>query len=128
MARADDAEPSAGGLASERTIAPTEELVVTASPPITAPPMRAAARQARLRTLAVEDPSSGRIVARVADASATDCRAALAAAHDAFPTWAATPARQRARVLRRAAEILVDDVDDLATIMSAETGKPLAES
>jgi succinate-semialdehyde dehydrogenase/glutarate-semialdehyde dehydrogenase len=80
------------------------------------------------RTLTVEDPASGRTIARVADATAADCRAALEAAGRAQPGWAQAAPRERARVLRRAADRLLDDLERLALVMTLETGKPLPEA
>src|SRR5204863_7188720 len=57
-----------------------------------------------------------------------ETRRAIEAAAQAFPAWAAHTARERAAVLRRWYELLMANVDDLAVIMTAEQGKPLAES
>jgi succinate-semialdehyde dehydrogenase/glutarate-semialdehyde dehydrogenase len=78
--------------------------------------------------LAVEDPSTGVTLCTVADAGSADALDALAAAHAAHAGWAATPARERARVLRRAADQLLGRTDDLAMLITLEMGKPLAES
>ena len=59
---------------------------------------------------------------------ATETRAAIAAAAAAFPAWAARTARERAGILRRWYELMLANQDDLARIMTAEQGKPLAES
>jgi len=80
------------------------------------------------RTLGVEDPSSGRIVAEVADATQTDCLAALEAAVGAQTSWAARPPRERSRILRRAADALREQIERMARILTTEMGKPLAES
>jgi succinate-semialdehyde dehydrogenase / glutarate-semialdehyde dehydrogenase len=80
------------------------------------------------RTLAVEDPATGRTIARVADASESDCMAALEAAVAAQASWAGSAPRDRARILRRAADALREQVDQLAALLTAEMGKPLAES
>ncbi|HTI32890.1 MAG TPA: aldehyde dehydrogenase family protein [Miltoncostaea sp.] len=82
------------------------------------------------RTLDVEDPATGRPIARVADASPADCLAALDAAQAAGAAWAATPPRERARVLRRAADALRHgpEAEAAAQGITAEMGKPLAES
>jgi succinate-semialdehyde dehydrogenase/glutarate-semialdehyde dehydrogenase len=79
-------------------------------------------------TLAVEDPASGEPLANVADASPEDALAALAAAADAQAAWAATAPRERGEILRRAHELLLARVDELALVMTLEMGKPLAES
>jgi succinate-semialdehyde dehydrogenase/glutarate-semialdehyde dehydrogenase len=79
-------------------------------------------------TLPVDDPSTGEVIAEVADGSVADGKAALdsAVAHQA--EWAATPPRERGEILRRAFELITARVDDLATVMTLEMGKPLAES
>ena len=80
------------------------------------------------RTLAVEDPSTGEAICAVADADEADALDALAATHAARGAWAATPARERARVLRRAADELARRSETLAMLITLEMGKPLAES
>jgi len=79
-------------------------------------------------TLPVEDPSTGEVLAEVADASPGDAMAALDAASEAGPAWAAFAPRERGEILRRAFEAIVSRVDDLALLMTLEMGKPLAES
>ncbi len=78
--------------------------------------------------LDVEDPSTGEVIASVADASADDGRAALDAAVAAQTDWAATPPRDRGEVLRRAFELITERIDDLALLMTLEMGKTVAES
>ncbi|HEX8084106.1 MAG TPA: NAD-dependent succinate-semialdehyde dehydrogenase [Solirubrobacteraceae bacterium] len=79
-------------------------------------------------TLGVEDPATGEVIAEVADAQVDDAVAALDAAADAQPSWADTPTRERGEILRRAYELIVERADDLATLMTLEMGKPVAES
>jgi succinate-semialdehyde dehydrogenase / glutarate-semialdehyde dehydrogenase len=79
-------------------------------------------------TLEVEDPSTGGVLAEVADASPADAMAALDAAVEAAPAWAAYAPRERGEILRRAFETVVARADDLALLMTLEMGKPLAES
>jgi succinate-semialdehyde dehydrogenase/glutarate-semialdehyde dehydrogenase len=79
-------------------------------------------------TLAIEDPSTGKALCEVADASPDDARAALDAAVAAAPEWAAHPPRERGEILRRTFETLVARADELALLMTLEMGKPLAES
>ena len=76
----------------------------------------------------VEDPSTGEVIAQVADATVEDGRAALDAAVDAQPAWASTPPRDRGEILRRAFELLTQRADDLALLMTLEMGKALPES
>lgn len=79
-------------------------------------------------TLTVEDPATGRTIKTVADAGAEDGRAALDAAVDAAAAWAATPARTRGEILRRAFDLLQERREDVALLMTLEMGKPLAEA
>jgi len=79
-------------------------------------------------TLAVDDPATGTTLVEVASASADDGRAALDAAVAAQPGFAAMPPRERGEILRRAYELIMSRVDDLALLMTLEMGKPLAES
>ncbi|MET0641770.1 MAG: NAD-dependent succinate-semialdehyde dehydrogenase [Jiangellaceae bacterium] len=79
-------------------------------------------------TLEVRDPSTAEVICEVADASPDDGAAALAAAADAQPDWAARPPRERGEILRRAFHALLDQQDDLALLMTLEMGKPVAES
>ncbi|HEY1733915.1 MAG TPA: NAD-dependent succinate-semialdehyde dehydrogenase, partial [Acidimicrobiales bacterium] len=83
---------------------------------------------ARGRTVAVEDPSTGRTLTEVADGDSTDGLAALAAASEAQASWASTPARERGEILRRSFEALMDNVADLGLLMTLEMGKPIAEA
>ncbi len=80
------------------------------------------------KTLGVEDPSTGMTLAEVADATPEDALAALTAAADAQAAWAATAPRERGEILRRAYELLLARVDELALVMTLEMGKALAES
>jgi succinate-semialdehyde dehydrogenase/glutarate-semialdehyde dehydrogenase len=79
-------------------------------------------------TLAVEDPSSGSTLTRVADASVADGKAALDAAVAAQAEWAATAPRDRGEILRAAFERITERAEDFATLMTLEMGKTLAES
>jgi succinate-semialdehyde dehydrogenase/glutarate-semialdehyde dehydrogenase len=76
----------------------------------------------------VLNPATGEVVGSVVDASPEDVRAAIGAAADALPAWRATPAVERGRILRRAAELMRERKDDLALLMTTEQGKPLAEA
>ena len=76
----------------------------------------------------VFNPSTGRVLARVPLATADDVDRAVRAASAALPAWAETPAVERARVLFRFRERLVEAADDLARIVTREHGKTLAES
>src|SRR5439155_8838083 len=78
--------------------------------------------------LDVEDPATGAVVAQVADGQVQDALAALAAADAARDAFAASTPRERGDVLRRAYELIMARIDDLALLMTIEMGKPLAES
>ena len=80
------------------------------------------------RTIAVQDPSTGAVLAEVADATPEDGIAALDAAVAAQDAWAATAPRKRSDVLRRTFDLVHEHADDLAALMTLEMGKPLAES
>ena len=79
-------------------------------------------------TFGVEDPATGRVLTRIADATPADGLMALDAAVEAGPTWAATAPRARGELLRRAFDLLQDRADDFALLMTLEMGKPLAEA
>src|ERR1700678_4086607 len=79
-------------------------------------------------TLPVEDPATTDVLVEVADAQASDALAALAAAADAQPEWAAYAPRERGEILRRAYEAIVERTDELALLMTLEMGKSVAES
>jgi succinate-semialdehyde dehydrogenase/glutarate-semialdehyde dehydrogenase len=80
------------------------------------------------RTFPVEDPSTGEVIASVADASPDDGNAALESAVDSQADWAATPPRDRGEILRGAFELITERAADLALLMTLEMGKPLSES
>ena len=79
-------------------------------------------------TFSVFDPANGEFVADVADCGAEEATAAVVAADKAFPAWAATPAPERSKLLRKWQELLVSNADELAALLTAEMGKPLAEA
>jgi succinate-semialdehyde dehydrogenase / glutarate-semialdehyde dehydrogenase len=79
-------------------------------------------------TLGVEDPSTGATLCEIADATPGDAVAALDAAVAAQAGWAATPANRRAEILWRAFETMNERADHLATLMTLEMGKAVAES
>ncbi|KAA8881942.1 NAD-dependent succinate-semialdehyde dehydrogenase [Nocardia colli] len=80
------------------------------------------------RTFPVFNPATGEVLIEVADASAADGARALDAAAGAQASWAATPSRERAEILRRAWELTIALRDEFALLMTLEMGKPLAES
>src|SRR3954454_14723171 len=76
----------------------------------------------------VEDPATEETIAEVANASAEDASAALAACADAQAEWQHTAPRDRGEILRGAYELITERADDLALLMTLEMGKSLAES
>ena len=76
----------------------------------------------------VLNPATREPIGAVPEMGAAETRRAIEAASQAFPAWAAHTARERAAVLRRWYELLMANLEDLATLMTAEQGKPLAES
>jgi len=79
------------------------------------------------RRLDVSDPATDAIFASVPDGTAADARAAVDAAHAAFPAWRAVPAKQRAQILKRWNDLVMAHQEDLGRLISREQGKPLAE-
>jgi succinate-semialdehyde dehydrogenase/glutarate-semialdehyde dehydrogenase len=79
-------------------------------------------------TIAVHNPADGTRLGTVPNAGADETRTAIEAAAAAFPDWRARTAKERAVVLRRWFELIVQHQDDLAVLMTLEQGKPLAES
>jgi succinate-semialdehyde dehydrogenase/glutarate-semialdehyde dehydrogenase len=79
-------------------------------------------------TLDVEDPATGRLIGVIPDCSAEETRQAIAAAEAAFGPWRARPAGERASILERWYLLVLENASDLAQIMTAEQGKPLAEA
>lgn len=77
---------------------------------------------------AVTDPAGGTLVARVAALGEDGADAAIAAATAAFPGWRDRLPQDRARILRRWAELMLAATEDLALIMTLEQGKPLSEA
>jgi succinate-semialdehyde dehydrogenase/glutarate-semialdehyde dehydrogenase len=79
-------------------------------------------------TLAVEDPATCQVIGHVPDLGASGAERAVESAAGIFPAWRALTGKERGAILHRWAEAMHRHVDDLATIMTAEQGKPLAEA
>lgn len=79
-------------------------------------------------TFSVMDPATGRQLAEVPRMGAAETRRAVAAAAGAWPAWRRLTAKERGAVLRRWADLMHAHADDLATLMTAEEGKPLHEA
>jgi succinate-semialdehyde dehydrogenase/glutarate-semialdehyde dehydrogenase len=80
------------------------------------------------KTIDVLDPSTGKVITAIADASIEDAMEAVKAAYDAGPAWAATAPRKRSEVLRRCFELMIERKDMLAELISLENGKALADA
>jgi succinate-semialdehyde dehydrogenase/glutarate-semialdehyde dehydrogenase len=76
----------------------------------------------------VLDPATGQVLTTVADGSVDDAIAAVDAAEAAAEAWAATSPRERAEILRRAWELMTEQADDLARLVTLENGKALADA
>ena len=79
-------------------------------------------------TTEIRNPADGEALGNVPNMGAAEARRAIDAAHAAMPAWAKKTAGERARVMRKWFDLMMANVDDLAIIMTAEQGKPLAES
>ena len=79
-------------------------------------------------TIVVTNKASGDRLGTVPSLGAEETGSAVAAAHAAFPAWAARTAKERCAVLRRWYELIVANADDIGTLMTAEQGKPLSEA
>jgi len=80
------------------------------------------------KTIAVKNPASGDVVGEVPALGVAETRRAIEAAHRAMPAWRALLAHERSAILRKLYQLMLDNTEDLARIMTAEQGKPLAES
>ena len=76
----------------------------------------------------VTNPATGEKIGTVPDMGAAETRRAIEAAHAAFPAWAAKTAKERGAILRRWNDLMLANSEDLAKLMTAEQGKPLAEA
>lgn len=79
-------------------------------------------------TFEVTDPATGEVLAKVSDATEDDVRAMVDAAATVQDSWAATPAVERAAIMRRAARIFEERIDELSRLLSREQGKPYAQA
>jgi succinate-semialdehyde dehydrogenase / glutarate-semialdehyde dehydrogenase len=80
------------------------------------------------QSIDVFNPATGDLVARVPNGGAAETRRAIDAAERAMRGWRKTLPKERAKVLRKLYDLMVENIDDLAVIMTAEQGKPLVES
>ena len=79
-------------------------------------------------TIAVVNPATGETLGSVPKMGAAETRRAIDAANAAWPAWRKKSAKERATILRRWNDLMLEHADDLALIMTAEQGKPLAEA
>ncbi|MDO9498596.1 NADP-dependent succinate-semialdehyde dehydrogenase [Falsiroseomonas sp.] len=80
------------------------------------------------KTIAVRNPANGEVIGEVPALGAAETRRAIEAAQAAFAGWRAMLAKDRAAILRKLNDLMLANADDLAAIMTAEQGKPLAEA
>jgi succinate-semialdehyde dehydrogenase/glutarate-semialdehyde dehydrogenase len=80
------------------------------------------------RTLNVENPATGEVIGTIPDCDESDTRAAIDAAAAAFPAWRSTTAGERSAILERWHALILENLAELARIMTMEQGKPLAEA
>ena len=78
--------------------------------------------------LTVRNPADGSVLGTVPKMGATETRRAIEAANAAWPAWRALTAGARAKILRRWFDLIVENQEDLAVLMTSEQGKPLAEA
>ncbi len=79
-------------------------------------------------TFPISDPANGSVICEVADLGVAETRRAIEAADKALPGWRGKTAGERAGLLRRWYELLLEHQEDLAVLMTTEQGKPLVES
>ena len=79
-------------------------------------------------TLTVRNPADGSVIGTVTKMGAEETREAIAAADAAWPAWRSKLAKERSAILRRWFDLMIENIDDLAVLMTSEQGKPLAES
>ncbi|MDH3593936.1 MAG: NADP-dependent succinate-semialdehyde dehydrogenase [Rhodospirillales bacterium] len=79
-------------------------------------------------TIEVTNPATGDVLGTIPKLGASETRRAIEAAERAWPAWRAITAKERATVLRRWFDLMIENQEDLAVLMTLEQGKPLAES
>ena len=80
------------------------------------------------KTFNVNDPSTGELIIELPDMGVSETKEAINAAHVAQKTWAAKTGKERSLILRKWYDLMMENKDDLAKILTAEMGKPLAEA
>src|SRR5690625_2220842 len=79
-------------------------------------------------TIQVNNPATGKLLGHVPNMGAAETKQATEGAEKAFKQWRHVPAKERAQIMRRWFDLITQNKEDLATIMTLEQGKPLAES
>ncbi|MAU21702.1 MAG: succinate-semialdehyde dehydrogenase (NADP(+)) [Martelella sp.] len=80
------------------------------------------------KTFDVVNPATGDVIATLPDCGKEEVEEAVAAAYEAQKAWAKKTGKERAQILRKLYDLMVENADDLAVILTAEMGKPLAEA
>src|SRR5690625_4436003 len=80
------------------------------------------------KTLEVKNPATGALIGTVPNMGAEETRRAIDVAQKAFQKWRRVPAKERAQILRRWFDLMMQHQEDLARLMTLEQGKPLAEA
>jgi len=80
------------------------------------------------KTIVVKNPATGEVVGEVPAMGTAETRRAIEAANRAYPAWRGLLAKERSAILRKLSDLMLANADDLGAIMTAEQGKPLAES
>lgn len=79
-------------------------------------------------TFAVNNPANDEVIANVANLAKTDAELAITAAEKALPAWRSKLTKERAQIMRKWFDLIIANTQDLATLMTLEQGKPLAEA
>jgi succinate-semialdehyde dehydrogenase/glutarate-semialdehyde dehydrogenase len=80
------------------------------------------------KTFSVFNPATGAVISEVADCGIGETQAAIEAARQALPAWSGLLAKERAALLKRWNDVILQDIDTLSALITAEGGKPLAEA
>lgn len=80
------------------------------------------------KTIAVKNPANGQVISEIPYMGQGETKRAIEAAHAAWPAWRAKSAKERSQILRKWYDLILQNQEDLALIMTAEQGKPLVES
>src|SRR5260370_39946367 len=80
------------------------------------------------QAIGVDNPATGEIIGKVPKLGGLETRQAIEAANRAFPAWSKKTAKERAAILRRWFDLMMENQEALARLMTLEQGKPLADS